>query len=271
MRQWTVDAFAGEPFKGNGACVLEPLDAWPSDAWMQALAAENRQAETAFLKRTEDPARFGLRWFTPAVEVPLCGHATLAAGHVLLAELGAGPRVDFETASGPLAVTQAGGLYEMDFPAQPPVRVPAPPGFAAALGVEPAEVWASTYLIAVLAGEQAVRALQPDIEALGRMESPATGGRGNIGVAALADSGRSYDVVDRFFGPGCGIPEDPATGSMHCILGPLYAHKLGRPEVRFHQAYPGRGADIVSEHRGERVLLRGEALTVLESRLRIAP
>jgi len=133
------------------------------------------------------------------------------------------------------------------------------------------EVWASTYLIAVLADEQAVRDLQPDIDALGRMDSPATGGPGNIGVAALADTGRGYDVVDRFFGPGCGIPEDPATGSMHCILGPLYAEKLGRSEVRFHQAYPGRGADIVSDHRGERVLLRGEAVTVLESRLRISP
>ena len=105
MRQWTVDAFAAQPFRGNPACVLEPLEAWPEDAWMQALAAENNQAETAFLLRTLDPARFGLRWFTPALEVPLCGHATLASGHVLLAELGlAGETITFDTRSGPLVV-----------------------------------------------------------------------------------------------------------------------------------------------------------------------
>src|SRR5690242_9204557 len=142
MRQWTVDAFAAQPFRGNPACVLEPLAAWPEDAWMQALAAENNQAETAFLLRTEDPARFGLRWFTPALEVPLCGHATLAAGHVLIAELGVGAaQITFDTRSGPLTVARGGEGYDMDFPAQPPARIDPPAGLAAALGAEPVEVW----------------------------------------------------------------------------------------------------------------------------------
>jgi len=271
MRQWTIDAFADRPFRGNSACVTEPQAAWRDAAWMQALAAENNQAETAFLLRTDDPARFGLRWFTPALEVPLCGHATLAAGHVLLSELGlAAEAITFDTRSGPLTVRQAGEGYEMDFPAQPPQRVTTPAGLAEALGVEPQEVWMSAYLVAVMRDEAEVRALAPDIAALGAVASSATGGRGNIGVAAVADAGRPYDVVDRFFAPGSGIPEDPATGSFHCIVSPLFAEKLGRPRVSFHQAYPGRGGDFDCEHRGERVLLRGRAVTVLEGALRVA-
>jgi len=272
MRQWTVDAFAAQPFRGNPACVVEPFDAWPDAAWMQALAAENNQAETAFLLRTDDAARFGLRWFTPATEVPLCGHATFASGHVLLSELGidAG-EVRFDTLSGPLAVRRADPGYEMDLPAQPPRRIDCPPGFAQALGAEPQEVWISAYLVAVLKDEAQVRALRPDIPALAPFGPEAASGAGNICVAALADGGSPYDVVDRFFGPGCGVPEDPTTGSMHCILSPLFGAKLGRPVLSFHQAFPGRGGDLVCEHAGDRVLIRGQAVTVLESRLRIAP
>jgi PhzF family phenazine biosynthesis protein len=272
MRQWTVDAFAAQPFRGNPACVTEPGEAWADAAWMQALAAENNQAETAFLRRTDDPARFGLRWFTPAVEVPLCGHATLASGHVLLSELGlAAETVTFETQSGPLTVRRAGEGYEMDFPAQPPTRIEAPAGLVEALGAQPAEVWMGPYLVAVFDAEAQVRALTPDLPAIARIVSDTTGGRGNIGVAAIADPGAPYDVVDRFFAPGSGIPEDPTTGSLHCILAPLFAQKLGRATVRFHQAYPGRGGDLECEHRGERVLLRGRAVTVADSRLRVAP
>lgn len=272
MRQWTVDAFAAEPFRGNPACVLEPLEAWPDDRWMQALAAENNQAETAFLKRTADPARFGLRWFTPALEVPLCGHATLASGHVLFAELGVtADRIVFETLSGPLAVARAEDGYEMDFPAQPPKRIAAPPGLAEALGAEPVEVWLASFLVAILADEAAVRGLQPDIAALAQVSRAETLGRGNVGVAAVAEAGRGYDVVDRFFAPGSGIPEDPTTGSLHCILAPLFAEKLGRSRLAFHQAYPGRGGDLVCDARGERVALGGQAVTVVESRLRLRP
>jgi predicted PhzF superfamily epimerase YddE/YHI9 len=119
--------------------------------------------------------------------------------------------------------------------------------------------------------EAAVRALKPDLVALEKVSGDHTGSRGNVGVAALADPGKPYDVVSRFFAPGSGIPEDPTTGSLHCILTPLFAQKLGRASVKFHQAYPGRGGDLDCEHRGERVLLRGKATTVVESRLRVAP
>jgi PhzF family phenazine biosynthesis protein len=271
MRQWTVDAFATAPFKGNQACVVEPFDAWPDAGWMQALAAENNQAETAFLLRTADPARFGLRWFTPAVEVPLCGHATLASGHVLFAELGLeAASIAFETMrSGALAVARRSGSYEMDFPADPPTRIDAPPALRAALGVTPREVWSGQYLLAVLASEAEVRALRPDLQALQTIGGIADRGVGNVGVSALSGPGAAYDVVSRFFAPGSGIPEDPATGSFHCMASPLFSGKLGRATVRFHQAYPGRGGDLECEHRGERVLLRGAAVTTVEARLRV--
>ena len=270
MRQWTVDAFATAPFRGNPACVTEPLAAWRDDAWMQALAAENNQAETAYLLTTDDPARFGLRWFTPALEVPLCGHATLASAHVLFAELGLDAEaVTFDTKSGPLVVRRLGAGYEMDFPANPPKQTQVPAGLAEALGATPSEVWAGSYLVAVFEDEATIRALKPDLVALETIAGEATGGRGNLSVAALADAGAPHDVVSRFFAPGSGIPEDPATGSAHCILSPLWSAKLKRTVLTFHQAYPGRGGDLECELRGDRVLLRGQAVTVVESRLRL--
>lgn len=269
LRQWTVDAFAAEPFRGNPACVLEPLEAWRDDAWMQALAQENNQAETAFLRKTADPSRLDLRWFTPGLEVPLCGHATLAAAHVLWRELGAEAQtLTFDTRSGPLHVRRDGEGYVMDFPADPPRRTEVPAGLAEALGATPTEVWAGAYLVALMADEATVRGLAPDIAALHRISGEATGGRGNIVVAALSDLD-GIDVVDRFFAPGSGVDEDPATGSAHCILAPLFADRLGRSTVRFHQAYPGRGGDIETEMAGDRVLLKGRALTVMETRLRV--
>lgn len=273
MRQWTVDAFASGPFKGNPACVVEPFDAWPDAAWMQALAAENNQAETAFLLKTGEAGRFGLRWFTPKVEVPLCGHATLASAHVLLREID--PSLEalaFDTRfSGQLTVRRLGDSLEMDFPADPPRRIDVPQGLEAALGVRPIEAWAGAYLVAILDSEAAVRALTPDLGRLERIGAEASGGRGNVSVAALADAGSGVDVVSRFFAPGSGIPEDPATGSAHCILAPLFAERLGRARLAFHQAYPGRGGDIEAELAGERVKLRGRAVTVVESRLRLQP
>jgi PhzF family phenazine biosynthesis protein len=272
MRQWTIDAFASGPFKGNPACVVEPFDRWPSAGWMQALAGENNQAETAFLLKTADPARFGLRWFTPTLEAPLCGHATLAAAHALFFELGVEVALlTFDTLSGPLTVRRDGERLEMDFPADPPRRTAVPAGLAAALGVEPVEMWAGAYLVAVLQDEATVRGLKPDLAALNDIEGEATGGPGQTVVVALADPGRPYQVVSRFFAPGFGIPEDPTTGSAHCILTPLFAERLGREVVSFHQAYPGRGGDLDGENRGARVLLRGRGVTVVESRLRLEP
>lgn len=270
MRQWTVDAFASAPFRGNPACVVEPFDQWPSDDWMQALARENNQAETAFLLRTPKADRFGLRWFTPGREVDLCGHATLGSAHVLMAELGIDAEpLTFDSRSGPLIVRRADDGYEMDFPADPPHRTGPVVGLTDALGVEPIEVWAARYLVAVLPDAEAVRSLRPDIAALLALRSEARES-GEVIVCAAAGADDDVDVVDRFFAPGVGIPEDPATGSAHCILAPLYADKLGRATVRFDQAFPGRGGDIETEMRGDRVLLRGRAVTVIESRLRIS-
>ena len=179
--------------------------------------------------------------------------------------------VTFDTQSGPLTLRRMAGGYEMDFPAQPPVRIDLPAGLAEALGATPDEVWVSTYIVALFADEDTVRGLTPNLVALNAIASAATSGRGNVGVAALAKTGSAIDVVDRFFAPGSGIPEDPATGSLHCILSPLFSQKLGRPVVRFLQAYPGRGGDITCELRDERVVLRGQAVTVIESRLRLTP
>ena len=272
MRQWTIDAFASGPFKGNPACVVEPFDAWPETAWLQALAAENNQAETAYLLKTADPARLGLRWFTPTVEAPICGHATLASAHALFEELGVeAPLLTFETLSGELTVRRDGQGLEMDFPADPPRRTSVPDGLAEALGAEPIEMWAGMYLVAVMRDEATVRGLNPNLAALRGIGGEATGAPGQTVVVALADPGKPYQVVSRFFAPGCGIPEDPTTGSAHCILAPLYADKLGATTLRFHQAYPGRGGDLECESRGARVLLRGRGFTIIESRLRVGP
>ena len=270
LRQWTVDAFASAPFRGNPACVVAPFDIWPDGAWMQALAMENNQAETAFLLRTADPARFGLRWFTPTLEAPLCGHATLASAHILFTQIASNlTKVTFETHSGELTVERGHQGLVMNFPSQPPAQVPVPDGLEAALGLSVQEVWAGPYLVAVVKSEADVRSAKPDLSALKGLGHEASDGPGQIAITALADADKPYAVVSRFFAPGSGIPEDPATGSLHCILMPLYAQKLGRARLSFHQAYPGRGGDLDCELVGHRVLLRGQAQTVIESRLRL--
>ena len=273
MRQWTVDAFASAPFKGNPACVLEPMDAWPSDAWMQSLAAENNQAETAYLRKTADPTRFDLRWFTPAMEVPFCGHATLASAHVLLGELGVSTSViTFNTRRrGELRVGAAQEGYRMDFPADPPRKLAPPPALAAALGAEPVELWGGQFLLAIMADEATLRRLAPEVRDLAALGVGTASEPGNVIVAALADATSPYDVVSRFFAPGSGIDEDPTTGSAHTMLGPLFAARLGKARLKFHQAYPGRGGDLEVEMAGDRAILFGRAVTVIESRLRLKP
>ena len=271
MRQWTVDAFASGPFRGNPACVVEPFDAWPDEAWMQALAQENNQAETTFLRRTSDPMAFDLRWFTPGKEATLCGHATLAAAHVLFEELGwRRDLLRFSTLSGELTVAAVDGGYEMDFPADAPQRIAPPDGLVEALGFYPAEVYGPRlYLTVVLADEAAVRGFQPDQGKIRAIASEGAYEQGSLLITAPADAASAYEVVSRFFAPSFGIPEDPTTGSAHCILSPLFTEKLGRPTLKFHQAFPGRGGDLECEVRGDRVLTRGRAVTVIESRLRL--
>lgn len=269
MRQWTVDAFADRAFLGNPACVVEPFEDWPDDAWMQSLARENNQSETAFLKAGRSDPGFDLRWFTPIMEVDLCGHATLAAAHVLFDELGAeAHELIFRTRSGPLTVRRENERYIMDFPSDPPRQIGDLDALTQALGVRPEEVWTGRYLVAVLASEAEVRAVSPDMAALAQLKGHSVE-PGQVVVCARSDEA-AFDGVDRFFAPGCGIEEDPATGSAHCILGPMFSEKLGRSALRFHQLYPGRGGVIETQLAGDRVLLKGRAVTVMESRLRPA-
>lgn len=271
MRQWTVDAFTPRVFGGNQACVVEPLVRWPVERLMQSIAQENNVGATAFMVAAQGGSSIGLRWFTPAVEVPLCGHATLAAAHVLFTETQTLSSIaQFETRSGHLSVQQIGGGYELSLPLQGARRVRTPPGLSSALGVEPLEVWAGAYLIALLGTAEEVRMLRPDLEAL-REISLSMGGQGNVGVAAIEPPGSLHQVVDRFFAPGYGIPEDPATGSFHGLLTPILAPRFTTSSVRFVQAYPGRGAEFVGRVEGDRVVLRGDAITFSESRLRVGP
>jgi PhzF family phenazine biosynthesis protein len=272
MRQFLVDAFASKPFTGNPACVVEPFDVWPDDAWMQTLAMENNQAETAYLLKTDEPTRFGLRWFTPALEIPLCGHATLASAHVLFNELGVkAPMLIFDTLSGPLTVrTLADGQLEMNFPANRPVQIDTPEDLAEALGAEVVETWVGNYAVALVKNETVLRGLKPNLAEIERICSKdLVRDRGNLMVSALADPDAGYEVVSRFFAPGSGIPEDPVTGSAHCIIAPLFSDKLGKACLTYFQAYPGRGGALVCEVVGDRVLLRGTAVTVLDGQLRV--
>lgn len=257
-----IDAFADRPLAGGPAAVLRLPD-FPPAALMQAVAAENNLPETAYVAPGGGPGAYRLRWFTPAVEVPLCGHATLAAAHALMAELEeVAGEARFATASGELVVRRlADGRYEMDFPARPPRPVAPMPELAAALGAEPVELHAAQFLLAIFATADEVRALAPDFAALRRVGGPATQGAGNVICAARGDEG--YDVVSRFFAPGSGIDEDPATGSAHCVLAPFYSARLGKTTLRCRQAYPGRGADIDCALAGDRVRLLGHARTVV--------
>jgi predicted PhzF superfamily epimerase YddE/YHI9 len=254
-----VDAFTAEPFRGNPAavCILaEPRE----DAWLRAVAAEMNLSETAFLLREGDG--FRLRWFTPIVEVDLCGHATLAAAHVLWEEdwLEAGEEARFHTRSGLLRAVRRGGEIELDFPAQRPVRAPPPPGLMEALGVGGRWVGrnAADYLVE-LESEEAVRSLRPDVPGLGRVAA-----RGII-VTSRARGGDA-DFVSRFFAPAVGVDEDPVTGSAHCCLAPYWAERLGRNELVGYQA-SARGGTVRVRLDGDRVLLAGAAVTVLRGEL----
>lgn len=271
MRQWTIDAFTTRPFGGNAACVVEPMDAWPSDDWMQRLATENAAGATAFLRRTEAAGRFGLRWFTPATEVPLCGHATLAAAHALIREMGLPQGAfAFDTATGLVTVQGGADAYELSLPVPPFRRIATPPGLARALGAEPTEVWEAPYLVALFDDAEAISNLRPQLPDLMGISS-ACGGQGNVGVAAPAAPSAGFDVIDRFFAPGYGIAEDAATGSFHAILTPLLTPRLGARPICFHQASPGRGAELSGRLEADRVIVGGGAVTVVESRLRVAP
>ncbi len=265
MTLTVVDAFAERPFSGNPAAVCL-LDAPADEAWMRALAAEMNLSETAFVV-PDGAGAFGLRWFTPTVEETLCGHATLAAAHVLFESGALAPdaAAHFDTLSGRLTVRAAGAAgYTMDFPATPPDAADAPAGTQDVFGET---VWTGRSrfdLFLVLPSEAAVRALAPDAAAVA-----AFGARGVI-ATAQADAGSGVDVVSRFFAPGAGVPEDPVTGSAHCAIGPYWAERLGRNPLRCFQA-SRRGGHVGVEVRagdaGGRVALTGRAVTVYRADL----
>lgn len=252
---YQVDAFTHRTFSGNPAAVCL-LSAEAGEAWMQAVAKEMNLSETAFLVEKGDDYR--LRWFTPTVEVDLCGHATLASAHVLWSERGLSPdrSIRFHTRSGVLTAIRTGDRIELDFPPDPPSAAEAPPGLLEALNVSARYVGRgrSDYIVEVDSEEQ-VCSLTPDFARLARVEA-----RGVMVTARPSRPG--YDFVSRFFGPRDGINEDPVTGSAHCCLGPYWAERLGKTEMVGYQA-SARGGVVRTRIVGDRVILAGKAVTVL--------
>jgi PhzF family phenazine biosynthesis protein len=254
-----VDAFASQPFTGNPAAVVitgTPLD----ERLMPLVAREMNLSETAFLVPTGDG--YSLRWFTPEVEVELCGHATLASAHVLWDEghVAIDQAVTFHTRSGPLHARRSDEWIELDFPSRPAAPHPAPAELLSALAVTPTWVGKNVYdYLVEVADEAAVRALDPDMLALKRL-----GVRG-IMVTALSDS-PEFDFVSRFFAPGSGVDEDPVTGSAHCCLGPYWRDRLGQETFLAYQA-SARGGVVRVRIAGERVVLGGQAVTVARGEL----
>jgi len=255
---YQVDAFADRPFAGNPAavCLLpEPRDA----AWMQSVAREMNLSETAFLHPLE--AGWSLRWFTPAIEVELCGHATLASAHVLWqsGRLAAGQTARFHTLSGLLTAEQQGEWIELDFPARTAPEAEPPDGLIDLIGASPVFVGKSRYdYLLELPSEAAVRSSAPDPRRLASLPVR--------GVIITARSAAPYDFVSRFFAPGSGVDEDPVTGSAHCTLGPYWAPRLGKSEMLAYQA-SNRGGVLRVRVVGERVKLGGQAVTILAGRL----
>ncbi|HTZ57309.1 MAG TPA: PhzF family phenazine biosynthesis protein [Acidobacteriaceae bacterium] len=254
-----VDAFTNRRFAGNPAAVV-PLDVYPGDEVLQAVAAENNLAETAFLVPQDGGYR--LRWFTPATEVPLCGHATLASAAVVMERLDPGrTQVVFQSASGPLKVSRIGAGYVMDFPARPSVRIGPPKGLAEALGVTPAEVYGNSFnYLALLETAKALRDLTPDMAAVVRLDRP--------GLIVTSPGEDKYDFLSRYFAPAKGIPEDPVTGAAHCMLTPFWAQRLGKTAFRAFQCSP-RGGEVLCRLKGDRVELEGSCVFYLQGEIEI--
>ncbi|GAA5071939.1 PhzF family phenazine biosynthesis protein [Thermocatellispora tengchongensis] len=264
MRLFTVDSFTDRPFAGNpaGVCLLERP---ASESWMLSVAREMRHSETAFVHGDGD-GPLSLRWFTPAVEVALCGHATLATAHVLYA-LGATGRLEFATKSGVLTAEQGlGGLVTLDFPATPAEPAEPPPGLAEALGVKPVWVGRSAFdLLVEVDSADTVRGVSPDFARLREVDA-----RGVIVTALSGEppAGASADYVSRFFGPRVGVDEDPVTGSAHCVLAPYWSDRLGRAELVGRQLSE-RGGVVRTTLRGDRVGLAGHAVTIWSGELHV--
>jgi PhzF family phenazine biosynthesis protein len=258
LSMYQVDAFASRLFSGNPAGIC-PLEHWLPDETLQAIAAENNLSETAFY--IPNGKGYGLRWFTPGIEVDLCGHATLATAHVILAirREAEGPRVAFQSKSGELVVEREGDLYAMDFPARPPVECAVDPGLIEALGATPLLILGARDYLCVFESEQEVRSLAPNMEKLMAID--------RFGFIVTAP-GSDCDFVSRFFAPAKGVPEDPATGSAHCTLIPYWSKRLGKAKLHARQVSK-RGGELWCEHRGERVKIAGHAVKYLEGTIDI--
>lgn len=271
LRIWQVDAFAEKLFEGNPAAVV-PLEAWLPDQQMQAIAAENNLSETAFFVPAVpgDYARCHLRWFTPQVEVPLCGHATLASGHVILECLAPSlASVTFSTQSGELIVARGNaGMLEMALPAYRALPHPEAEDFAEAieeaLDIAPREVLKANYAIALFDTVDQILEAESDSTLAEALEE--FGEDGLVITAAGGDTG--FDFVSRFFVPGKGVPEDPVTGSAHAALAPFWARRLGKPRLLARQL-SSRGGTLDCEEQGERVLIRGRVTPYLEGTIRV--
>jgi PhzF family phenazine biosynthesis protein len=265
---YQVDAFTSEVFGGNPAAVC-PLKSWPDDATLQAIALENNLSETAFVvkrgaRAERDGAEYDLRWFTPAHEVDLCGHATLGSAYVIANHLNGGAtEIRFHTRSGLLTVTRDGEIYTLDFPVLPPTRLDDDPAVAqavgGALGAAPRELWNQMDMMAVFGSEAEVAALVPDMNKVAALDT-----RGVIATAP----GDTCDFVSRFFAPRAGIPEDPVTGSAHCITTPYWAEQLGKNRMSARQI-SARGGALEVELSGERVRISGRVVPYMEGRIRV--
>jgi PhzF family phenazine biosynthesis protein len=253
-RIFQLDAFSSRLFAGNPAAVML-LDAYPADDILQALAAENNLAETAFLVAVGEAYR--IRWFTPRVEVPLCGHATLASAAVVMERLERGrDAVTFDSASGPLAVRRSGDGYTMRFPVRRCAPAEPPKGLAEALGVALVEtVWDGFNFLVRVASAEEVRALSPDLAAIELMPC--------AGIIVTARGDGEHDCVSRYFAPAKGIKEDPVTGGAHCALAPFWAERLGKTELRAFQASP-RGGELICRLVEDRVELEGACVFYFE-------
>jgi PhzF family phenazine biosynthesis protein len=259
---YQIDAFTDRPFSGNPAAVC-PLEKWPDDSLLQAIALENNLSETAFL--VPEGHGYRLRWFTPVTEVDLCGHATLASAYYLLCHRNDGGRsVSFETRSGTLTVERNGEVLTMNFPTLPPGPATDVPELNAALGVPPRTVCeiravhGARYYMAVYESEAEVKGLTPDTTALGNIPA-------NVITTAPGDS---VDFVSRFFAPASGIAEDPVTGSAHCTLTPYWAERLGKTRLVARQV-SARGGDLVCELKDDRVALSGRCAFYMEGQIAV--
>lgn len=252
---YQVDAFAGKVFQGNPAAVC-PLDGWLPDETLQAIAAENNLSETAFT--VPAGSDYDIRWFTPNKEVDLCGHATLATAYVLLEyNYVKGTEVKFISKSGQLTVTRESEMFTLDFPSQPGIACPQPDNLVEALGARPLELFCGTDYMAVFDSEASIRAIEPDMALLSRLAL-----RGLI----ITAPGQSVDFVSRFFAPRYGIPEDPVTGSAHCMLTPYWAKKLKKQTLSALQLSKRQGS-LSCELRGERVLISGKVVPYLKGHI----